>query len=86
MYGPHGIAFTWSGDTPVGAYDNGVSVGLSSMSKSWVAGTEWGVGSLISSYNGFKGKMFALRLYSRALAAEEVAANYAIDKERFNLP
>ena len=27
-----------------------------------------------------------VRLYSRALSADEVAANYAIDKERFNLP
>lgn len=26
------------------------------------------------------------RLYSRALTASEIAANYAIDKERFNLP
>lgn len=27
-----------------------------------------------------------IRLYSRALTASEIAANYAIDKERFNLP
>ena len=26
------------------------------------------------------------RIYSRALTADEIAANYAIDKERFNLP
>lgn len=31
-------------------------------------------------------EMFSLRLYSRALTADEIAANYAIDKERFNLP
>lgn len=31
-------------------------------------------------------KVFSIRLYSRALPASEIAANYAIDKERFNLP
>ena len=32
------------------------------------------------------GYVYAIRLYSRALTEEELAANYAIDKERFNLP
>jgi hypothetical protein len=27
-----------------------------------------------------------IRIYSRALTAAEIAANYAIDKARFNLP
>ena len=36
-------------------------------------------------YNG-QGRVYCLRYYSRALTAEEIAANYAIDKERFNLP
>lgn len=31
-------------------------------------------------------RVYAVRLYSRALAAAEIAANYAIDKARFNLP
>ena len=34
----------------------------------------------------WNGKVFAIRLYSRALTAAEIAANYAIDKARFNLP
>lgn len=29
------------------------------------------------------GKIFSIRLYARALIAEEIAANYAVDKERF---
>lgn len=33
-----------------------------------------------------KGDVYCVRLYSRALTAAEIAANYAIDKERFNLP
>ena len=32
------------------------------------------------------GKCYFVRLYSRALTADEIARNYAIDKERFNLP
>jgi hypothetical protein len=32
------------------------------------------------------GRVFNLRIYSRALTAAEIAANYAIDKARFNLP
>ena len=34
----------------------------------------------------FHGRIYSIRLYSRALSASEIAANYAIDKERFNLP
>lgn len=30
--------------------------------------------------------IYAVRMYSRALTADEIAANYAIDQERFNLP
>ena len=37
------------------------------------------------SYN-FVGNYYCVRLYSRALTASEIAANYAIDNERFNLP
>ena len=51
------------------------------------------VGGRISSFalgnalgRGSGGKWFNCRLYSRALTADEIAANYAIDKERFNLP
>lgn len=32
-----------------------------------------------------RGKVYAVRMYSRALTAAEVAANYAVDKARFNL-
>ena len=34
---------------------------------------------------GLNGKVYACRLYSRALTAQEIAANYAIDKARFGL-
>ena len=39
-----------------------------------------------SQTTSFVGQIFCCRLYSRALTAAEIAANYAIDKARFNLP
>lgn len=33
-----------------------------------------------------RGKVYAVRMYSRALTDAEAAANYAVDKARFNLP
>lgn len=32
------------------------------------------------------GELYAIRIYSRALTSAEIAANYAVDKARFNLP
>lgn len=42
----------------------------------------WATNSAGSKCNG---KAYCIRLYSRALTAAEIAANYAIDKERFGL-
>jgi len=58
------------------------------------AGDYFGVGSSTGVVLGrsgsdkypFGGDIYAIRLYSRALTADEIAANYAIDKARFNLP
>ena len=35
---------------------------------------------------GFVGEIDAVRYYNRSLTPDEIAANYAIDKERFGLP
>jgi hypothetical protein len=35
---------------------------------------------------GTRTRVFSMRAYSRVLTAAEVAANYAVDKERFGLP
>ena len=40
----------------------------------------------ISGGNYFDGEACGLRFSSRALTADEIAANYAVDKARFNLP
>jgi hypothetical protein len=39
-----------------------------------------------STNRGFDGAVFAIRCYNRILTGAEIAANYAIDKARFNLP
>ena len=39
----------------------------------------------LNGQNKFFGKTYSVRLYSRALTAEEIVANYAIDKARFGL-
>lgn len=40
----------------------------------------------INNTNGYAGKYYAVRIYSRTLTQEERTHNYAIDKERFGLP
>ena len=40
----------------------------------------------LGGYNKFFGKIYSVRIYSRALSADEIKRNYEIDKERFNLP
>ncbi len=44
----------------------------------------WSDGSIIHNTNRMK--LHEVRFYSRALTAAEIAANYAVDKIRFNLP
>lgn len=48
----------------------------------------FGCSSALSASNTveFVGLVHAMRFYSRALTAAEIAANYAVDKARFNLP
>ena len=54
--------------------------------------TGWGAKSACIGYYSnkdtyaFVGEICSVRLYSRAITSAEVAANYAIDKARFNLP
>ena len=41
------------------------------------------IGHRANGTNGLKGSIYCIRLYSRALSAEEIAANRAVDVERF---
>lgn len=44
------------------------------------------VGCKATAVGGFAIEIYHIRAYSRALTADEIAHNYAIDKARFNLP
>lgn len=44
------------------------------------------IGAWQSTYSAMKGLYHVVRVYSRALTADEIAYNYNIDKVRFNLP
>lgn len=88
MFQPHNADWTasatYSGTgAPDHTYYNGEE-------KPHTAGTTgWGVGSVAKwipyANYPFKGKVRSIRVYSRALTAAEVAANYAIDARRFSL-
>ena len=84
----------WRSDgTTVSAINNGVVVyskadtvvgGISpSQTYAFYLMRYWG-----GSYTNFLtyGTVYGCRMYSRALTAEELAHNYAVDKARFNLP
>lgn len=43
------------------------------------------LGASNGAYNNFRGFVYSLRVYSRALTEQEILANYAVDKARFGL-
>ena len=56
-------------------------------SNTWGNQTVIDIGGRVTTtnYDG-SGEFFTLRVYGQELTAAEIAANYAIDKRRFNLP
>ena len=82
---------TWAGVHDADRHDGYVRGALASGTKS---SNNWSVrngtfglsGSSNYSAWNFVGNYYCVRLYSRALTAEEIAANYAIDKARFGIP
>ena len=61
-------------------YDNNVSYGRGSLLGGNNAATGY------KSKYGTDGNIYNIRIYSRALTADEIAHNYAVDKARFGLP
>ena len=57
-------------------------------SDSWLGGSESFAlfGRSCDSNYAAAGRVYCVRIYSRALSADEIRHNYEIDKERFNLP
>ena len=74
-------------------FTNGIdSTVVDSSLRGW--GYNYGIGSIAyylpnnfqEVFTNFVGDIHSLRCYSRHLTIDEIAANYAIDKTRFNLP
>ena len=67
-------------------YVDGKHISGTYKSNNWSPNRSFGLsgGDGYSAWN-FVGNYYCVRLYSRALTASEIAANYAIDKIRFNL-
>jgi hypothetical protein len=72
--------------TTPAVYDNGAQLPQITGSDGWYEQNRLQIGYSGNSNYPFWGEIFSIRLYSRALTAAEIAANYAIDKARFNLP
>ena len=60
---------------PIGKYNNGAALG------DYRVGVRYNNG-----FSGFfKGKLYSLRFYNRALSSSEIAMNFNIDKKRFGI-
>lgn len=82
------VCFQWdvSEGTTISAYFDGSALTESATlpdGAGWPATDAIALGSN-TAYN-VDGNIYSVRCYSRALTAAEIAANYAVDKERFNL-
>lgn len=91
MSQPTGYAFQLSLESPYsvfGTYLDGDYLGSNNLHVNY-QNTTPGLIPLGYSPTGdatFKGKIYRVALHSKVLTAEEIAANYAVDKARFNLP
>lgn len=77
------IAFTYIDGYDATAYKNGSAI--ENINSPDYYNFAFSVGGFnIERY--MNGRFYSIRIYDRTLTADEIAHNYAIDKERFNLP
>lgn len=67
-------------------YLNGVAKTIYNTDSIGGSQTVTRIGSRTSTTYPFHGNIYAIRVYSKQLTAEEITHNHAIDKVRFNLP
>lgn len=79
------LAWT-SSTTPQKSYRNGVQAATWNTTAVQANTSYIAIGAGGTLYRPSKCEVVVVRLYNRALTAAEVAANYAVDKARFNLP
>ena len=82
------VAATWSNsDKQDAQYYNGQFAPSNSGTSGWSVPRNSAIlGRHSNDQYKYKGELCCIRAYSRALAADEIAANYAVDKARFGLP
>lgn len=88
VFNPVSVASTYDSGGVVSAYKDGESIAFQDMNDNWYYNDATGVnlGNRSGNNRGCYIKFYAIRFYNRVLTENELAANYAIDKERFNLP
>lgn len=81
--GKHSVGVDWTAQKVT---DNGVDLSGSGSAGTWYSsGVSLQIGYFGNNRYSFYGELYSMRLYSRVPTAAEIAANYAIDKARFNL-
>ena len=80
------LQYTRPNSSDVFACANGVNLTRYAKTDNWA--TRYGIGFFGGRQSGYSysGKIKRVAMYSRIPIASEIAANYAIDKARFNLP
>ena len=80
------LSVSFADDTSVDFRDNICAKSISTTLKSLSAPVKLNIGAWYNTYSAMTGLYYCVRIYSRALTADEIARNYAIDKARFGLP
>ena len=80
------LQYSRPNSTDIFAKLNGANLTTTTKTDNWA--TRYGIGYFGGRGSGysFKGKIKRVAMYSQIPTADEIARNYAIDKERFNLP
>ena len=78
-------AATYVNDNPANYYANGITAIDSGKWANWSARSITGITISDSNTFYYKGNIYSIRTYDRALSRAEIAHNYAIDKIRFGL-
>lgn len=79
------LILTWDSSSSKISYADGTGTSLEGSSYNGGGNAKWSIcGSDLQ--HQFVGNVYAVRIYNRILNDSELAANYAVDKARFNLP
>ena len=79
------LVVSWDSSGSKIQYQDGSEVGSSTSLYNGGGTAEWSICGR-DSIHKFIGNVYCVRIYDRVLTADEIAANYAIDKARFDLP